>query len=59
MKDYMKTCCDSMNGELIEFGGESDHVHLVVSVPTKIALCNFAGRLKGYSSYQIRKNFFN
>jgi len=31
-------------------GGTEDHVHLVASVPPKVALSTFIGQVKGYSS---------
>ena len=49
--------CQKMGGELLEFGGEDDHIHLMVCVPPTKSLCHFAGRLKGVSSFVIRKQF--
>lgn len=46
-----------MDAELIEFGGEDDHVHLMVTCPPKLALANLVGKLKGKSSYLLRKEF--
>jgi putative transposase len=46
-----------MDGELIEFGGEEDHVHLMVSCPPKTAISNLVSKLKGKSSYVLRKNY--
>lgn len=51
--------CTKMGGELLEFGGENDHIHMMVSVPPTMALCHFVGRLKGYSSFSLRKKFRN
>jgi len=34
-------------------GGTDDHVHLVASVPPRIALCNFIGQVKGNSSHFV------
>ena len=34
-------------------GGTDDHVHLVVSVPPKIALSTFIGQVKGNSSHFV------
>jgi putative transposase len=34
-------------------GGTDDHVHLVVSVPPKIALSTFIGQVKGSSSHFV------
>ena len=36
-----------MDVELIEFGGENDHVHLMVCCPPKLAVSNLVGKLKG------------
>ena len=48
-----------MDGELIEFGGEDDHVHLLVSCHPKLAVSNLVGKLKGKSSYVLRKEFWD
>ncbi len=47
-----------MQGELLEFGGEDDHVHLLVSCHPKTAISNLVGKLKGKSSYVLRKEFW-
>ena len=57
MKEVISHTCCSLGGELLEFGGEGDHIHLMVSIPPKIAASHFVGRLKGCSSYWIRKEF--
>ena len=44
--------------ELLEFGGEHDHVHFMVSAHPKIALSNLIGKLKGKSSFMLRKTFW-
>jgi len=54
---FLETC-KQMDGQLIEFGGEKDHVHLLVLCPPKIALANFVSKLKGKSSYILRKEFW-
>ena len=57
MKVAAKESCLNMGGELIEFGGEDDHIHLMVVVPPTPALCFFAGRIKGATSFAVRKAF--
>ena len=47
--------CDRLECKLVEFGGEGDHVHLLVSLSPKVAICKLVGRLKGCSSYVLRK----
>ena len=44
-----------MECKLIEFGGESDHVHLLVFLSPKMTICTLVRRLKGFSSYVLRK----
>lgn len=50
--------CKRMGGELLQFRGEEDHVHLLVSLSSKTVLCHFVGQLKGASSYAIRNSIF-
>ncbi len=54
-----KETCVQMGVELLEFGGEDDHVHLMVCCPQKLAIATLVGKLKGKSSYMIRKDFWN
>jgi len=49
---------EQMGGELIEFGGESDHLHLMVSIPPSKSVSNFVGKLKGKSAYVLRNEFW-
>lgn len=48
--------CEQMGGELLEFGTEDDHLHLMLSIPPSKAISNFVGKLKGKSSYYLRKH---
>jgi putative transposase len=50
---------EQLDCELLEFGGEDDHVHLMVSAHPKIAISNLIGKLKGKSSYMLRKSFWS
>jgi putative transposase len=58
MKAIFTETCKQMDGELIEFGGEDDHVHLLISYPPKTALSNIVGKLKGKSSYILRSHYW-
>ena len=51
---FAKVCAD-FEAELVEFGGEDDHVHLLVNYPPKVAVSKLVNSLKGVSSYLIRK----
>jgi len=42
---------------LVEFGGEADHVHLLVQAHPSMNLARFVGNLKTVSSRYIRKEF--
>ena len=43
--------------ELVEFGGEPDHVHLLISYPPTITLSKLINNLKAVSSKLIRKQY--
>lgn len=43
----MREVCDELGSELVEFNGESDHVHLLVAYPPTLAISTLAQRLKG------------
>lgn len=47
--------CEDFDAELVEFDGESDHVHLLVNYPPKVAVSALVNSLKGVSSRMIRK----
>ena len=51
-----KETCEQMDCELLEFNGEDDHVHMMINVHPKIAISILVGKLKGKSSYMLRKN---
>jgi len=51
--------CEQLSCELLEFNGEYDHVHILISVPPKLSIAILVGKLKGKSSYFIRKEFWN
>jgi putative transposase len=38
-------------------GGMPDHVHVVISIPPKVAVANIIGQLKGASSHHINENY--
>ena len=53
----LRETCEQMGGELLEFNGEHDHLHLLVSYPPKTSLSNLAGKLKGKAAYHLRREF--
>lgn len=50
--------CTQMDCELLEFGGEHDHVHIMVAVHPKLAISNLVGKLKGKSSFLLRRSYW-
>jgi putative transposase len=56
--EIIKETCLQMDCELLEFGGEDDHVHIMVAVHPKVAVSNLVGKLKGKSSYMIRREYW-
>ena len=46
--------CDSFEGSLIECNYESDHVHLLVTLPPKHSVSKFVNSLKGVSSREAK-----
>lgn len=51
--------CIQMSCEFLEFNGEDDHVHMLVVVPTKLSVAILVIKLKGKSSYILRKEFWD
>lgn len=49
--------CGNAKSELIEFNGESDHVHLLVDISPDIAPAKLVNTLKTISSRMIRKKY--
>ena len=58
LKQIFSETCHQMGVELIEFGGEDDHVHLLVNIPPKLAVANLVGKLKGKSAYFLRREYW-
>ena len=44
--------------EVFALNGMEDHVHLVVSIPPKLAVADFIGKVKGSSSSRVNKSGF-
>ena len=58
LEEVFRETMEQMDGELLEFGGEDDHVHLMVQCHPKTAVSALVGKLKGKSSYILRKEFW-
>ena len=57
----LKTICEALlekwQGELLEFNGESDHIHMLLTLNPKTAPSVFVNNLKTVTSRLIRKEF--
>ena len=56
-EEVMRKVCEDFGAELKEFNGETDHVHLLVHYPPKVALASLVNSLKGVSSRRLRAEF--
>ncbi len=45
--------CREMKAELLAIGGVEDHVHLLVSLPSSVAIMDMVKQLKGSSSHLV------
>jgi putative transposase len=59
VEEKMRETCAQMECELLEFNGESDHVHMMIDLHPKVAASVLIGKLKGKSSYFLRKDFWS
>ncbi len=56
LKDIFAKVCTDFEAQLIECGGEHDHVHLLINYPPKVALSKLVNSLKGVSSRRLRSD---
>jgi putative transposase len=54
LKTSWEATCSDFGCELRETGYESDHVHLLVAYPPKVALSTLVNSLKGVSARRLR-----
>lgn len=57
MRNSMQAVCEGFGAQLVEFNGEGDHVHLLLTYPPKVSLSVLVNSLKGVSSRMLRKEF--
>jgi putative transposase len=57
LQSTMERLCLKWDCKLLEFNGEPDHVHLLLSLTPKINLSIFVNNIKTVSSRLIRKEF--
>jgi putative transposase len=57
LKEIFLEICERWDLDLLEFGGESDHVHLLIEAHPNIFLSRLINSMKTLSSRYIRKEF--
>lgn len=57
LKEIVNDLCQKWEIELLDFNGESDHVHLLLDTHPNIVLSKFINNLKTVTSRLIRKEF--
>ena len=57
LESISRELCSKWSIDLLEFGGESDHIHLLISTKPTVQLSKFVGNLKTVSSRIIRKEY--
>lgn len=55
----LRQLCEYKGVEIVEAHAMSDHIHMLVKIPPKIAVSNFMGYLKGKSSLMIFERHAN
>ena len=53
----MRAACADLDAELVEFNGETDHVHLLVTYPPTLAISTLVQRLKRLTAYAVRRKY--
>ncbi len=56
LENIFKETMKERGGQLIEFDGESDHVHLLIQYPPKHSVSKIVNNLKGRSSRLLRRD---
>ncbi len=56
LRTVFDSICQDFEAELVEMEGETDHVHLLVNYPPKVAVSVLVNSLKGVSSRIVRRD---
>lgn len=54
LREAFESACEKLECDLVEMDGETDHVHLIISYPPKLAVSILVNSLKSVSSRRIR-----
>ena len=58
LEEIVRAVCADFHTDLVEFKGETNHVHLLVTFPPKVALSRLVNSLKGVSSRRMPPGVF-
>lgn len=53
----MRDVCADFESDLVEFNGETDHVHLLVNFPPEVAVSKLVNGPEGVSARRLRDEF--
>lgn len=56
LRGYFASVCANFDVELVEMDGKSDHVHLLINYPPKLAVSSLVNSLKGASSRLLSRD---
>jgi putative transposase len=56
LEEIFRGVCADFKTDLAEYNGETDHVHLLVNYPPKVAVSNLVNSLKGVSARVMRRD---
>ena len=57
VRDIIRQVCSENDVDIIRGVLSSDHVHMFVSVPSKLALSDLLRKMKGRSSHKVQREF--
>ena len=57
LREVFASVCGDFGAELVEMGGEDDHVHLLVAYPPTVAVARLVNSLKGVSARRLRQRY--
>jgi len=57
LAEIFRLTCQKWRSSLVEFSGEADHVHLLVSFPPDVQISKLVNNLKTVASRLLRKEF--
>lgn len=57
LEEMLRDLLTRWGGELVEFGGEADHVHLLFEVPPTVKPSDLVKNLKSVTARRMRKEF--